>query len=110
MSWALWLEADVGGEDERPQLSETDINYTSNAHRMIRLAMGGTPCNFKGLTAEEALPYVEQGVVGLEVDEEACRELQPPNGWGDYDSFLAWMRNLRDLFARYPKAIIGTWC
>jgi hypothetical protein len=87
MSWDLHIKENAcptcGRGDE-----VYDRNYTSNMGQMLRQA------NFdwdeiNGKTTEEALPHLERLIKALESEPDAYRALNPPNGWGDYDSFLA---------------------
>lgn len=110
MSWDVWLEADTGGE-EPARLDVLDWNYTSNVHGMLKLVMGhGSMEILTGLSGQEAGELLDQAICGLEVDEAACRELNPSNGWGEYEGFLRAVRKLRDACVAHPKATVGTWC
>jgi hypothetical protein len=111
MSWDVWLAAHVGRDSGPVQLAETDWNYTSNAGPMLAFTMGwGSMSALDGLSGQEAAELLDQAVCGLEVDEVRCRELEPQNGWGSYDTFLDAMRRLLDIASQHPRAVVGTWC
>ena len=110
MSIDIWLhmEIDTGG----PEL--TDINLgddwdiTHNVAPMWQLA-GCYDALYKsnGRLAGEILPELDAALVDMQNYPAKYKELNPPNGWGDYDSAIYFLSRVIDNFRKYPKAIIG---
>lgn len=109
MSWDFYLteKHDVcptcgRGKDE---LEVYDRNYTSNMWRMLRVA------NFnwdmiEGKAGAEALPELTRLIQTMQSDPSTFRGLNPPNGWGDYDSFLEMLREFREACSNHLTAIV----
>ena len=110
MSYDVWLVIDAGevDEDGKPKLSDLgglDWNYTSNCSQMWCEA-GADLQAFDGKLVSECLPLLQQALVVLGREPERFRAMDPPNGWGSYDSLVPKLRVLAEAFARYPKAIV----
>jgi hypothetical protein len=48
-----------------------------------------------GMTGREGSVYLGQIITGLEVDPARFRAMDPPNGWGGYDSVLEVLRAMK---------------
>lgn len=102
-----------------PKRSEEEIsdwNYTHNTNGMIAAAYEavsgeqtdqcGGPLGpaigaawwdrLDGASGEAGKAYLSQIITGLEADPERYRAMNPPNGWGSYDSLLSVLREMRD--------------
>jgi hypothetical protein len=87
---------------------EGDWNYTHNTNGMINLAavrLSDEPTWWKqldGMTGVQGAEYLRRIVKALEADPERFRAMNPPNGWGDYDSLLKVLREMRDTVLEWP--------
>lgn len=115
MSWVAYLW------DDRGHL-ELESGYTHNCNGMIaaayEAATGATtpPCGgslgkvigpawwdkLNASTGPDGRTYLADIVRGLEADPERYRAMNPPNGWGDYDSLLETLRKMRDAVPDWP--------
>lgn len=98
MSWDATLSCDCCGG------VVGDWNYTHNTAPMIQEARRsvGHPVEeswyqvLDGMTAPEGARYLSDIVTGLESDPSYYRTMNPPNGWGSYDTLLPVLREMRD--------------
>lgn len=104
MSYDIYLEIDTGGPE--PATVYEIGNYTSNVARMWAKALGYRLADLHGKGAAESLPELERGVAAMESDPDGYRDMNPANGWGDYDGALDYLRQLRDGCARHPRTTI----
>lgn len=115
MSWDAALIDDRGH-------CEGDWNYTHNCNRMIAAALeastgdqtsqSGGPLGpaigpswwhrLKGASGADGRAYLNDIIRGLESDPQRFRAMNPPNGWGDYDSLLGVLREMRDRVPDWP--------
>jgi hypothetical protein len=106
MSADLWLEYTVPGEDEPSSVSESR-NVTYNLSPMFREA------GYPGHKAMVGAPATEAGGVFrkvadlLEAYPERFKALNPPNGWGDYDLAVEFMRGMARDCALHPHGRLG---
>jgi hypothetical protein len=102
--------------------SEGSWNYTHNTNRMIAdayEAVTGTPTaqasgplgpvigaawwdRLDDMTGTEGRDYLAAIIRGLEADPDRWRAMNPPNGWGSYDSLLGVLREMRDAVPDWP--------
>ncbi len=106
MSYAVWLEMDTGGPD-RACVGET-WNETSNVGRMWRLA-GADVADFHDKVAADCLTALQAAVTDMAENPDKYTPMNPPNGWGSYDTCLAFLRGLLGEFTAHPKAIVQVW-
>ena len=115
MSYDIWLEADVGGEEPvrvDPLEGAFDHwNYTSNVVPMWRKAMPDTDglAGLAGMECCRAEIALEAGIARMEADPEAYRAMNPANGWGDFDSQLESLRLLLAACRAAPLAKVAIW-
>ncbi len=86
---------------------ETEVgNYTYNCGRMFATATGEDKwiSDLDGMLCKDALPLITKAVENMEKDPETYRAMNPENGWGNYDSFLKYVRKFRDACAKYPDS------
>lgn len=55
-----------------------------------------------GLSGPEGAAFLDTIIRGLEADPERFRAMNPPNGWGDYDSFLKRLTEMRNAVPEWP--------
>ncbi|MFG3709500.1 hypothetical protein [Micromonospora sp. NPDC047730] len=103
MSYDIWLNIDTGGPE--PATVWDSFNYTSNCGPMWRAA-GADLAAFDGEPAGECLPILTAAIKRMEDDPATYRAMDPPNGWGSYDSLLPALRRLADGFRSHPKATV----
>ena len=106
MSHDISLVHDFGaGEIE---VGNLDWNYTRNVSPMWRLAMPHTDGlnGLHGKLAGDAAIVLEDGIAAMESDPDAYRALNPPNGWGDFDSQLERLKVLLGEFRKAPDATV----
>jgi hypothetical protein len=102
MSYDIDLTIDAGGPE--PMYVEIG-NVTSNLAPMWTAA--GAPLrDWHGLLAGDCLPMLRYAVKTMEDDPKRFKLLDPPNGWGDYQACLGYLRRCVEKFAAYPKATI----
>lgn len=108
MSYDIWLEIDTGAVEPLPVLEVG--NYTSNCGPMWAKALGGRRLrDFNKAPCSEAAGPLAEAVKRMEADPDTYREMNPPNGWGDYEGALDFLRRLADACAENPKCRIGIW-
>lgn len=57
------------------------------------------------LTSRESLEFLDMIIGTMMETPELFREMNPENGWGDFDSFLGVLREMRARAAEFPSAI-----
>ena len=110
MSYSIWLEVDVGGEEPVSLEGAFDYwNYTSNVVPMWRKAMPDTDglAGLEGMECRLAAIELEVGIARMEADPKAYREMNPANGWGDFDSQLEKLRLLLAACRAAPLAKVA---
>jgi hypothetical protein len=80
-------------------------NYTSNCAGMWRQA-GADLAAFDGDPASECAPLLKAAIEVMENEPETFRAMNPPNGWGDYDSLVERLKALLKDFEEHPEAIV----
>lgn len=121
MSYDIWLELE-GMRDDDPG------NITYNVDPMFALAIDGDPetavqngadvvlhhkdpalKRFVGETASECLPALRRAVEAMEAAPADYEALNPPNGWGDYEGALEYLRRFVAACERSPSATVEGW-
>lgn len=116
MSWNAYLH------DDRGHL-ENDWNYTHNCNGMANAVLdptyeqhsvGEEVFNFKdrghvswwrqldGMSGPEGAKFLNRIIEGLQAEPDKFRAMNPPNGWGGYDSFLETLIKMRDAVPEWP--------
>ncbi|GAB4974544.1 MULTISPECIES: hypothetical protein [Mycobacterium avium complex (MAC)] len=95
-----WREVDAVSYDvmiRRPDTDEVvwEANMTSNLVPMWRRA-GADLAEFAGRTTEDVLPNLDAAISAMRAEPDTYRILNPPNGWGDFESCLAFLEAIRD--------------
>lgn len=119
MSWdADLIATDLDGNEHHV----ADWNYTHNCNPMAAHVLrtlgrevehawfdGDRPgtqwwASLDGQNAKDSLVFLDAIIGGLCEAPELFREMNPNNGWGDYDSFLAVLLEMRHEAAEHPSA------
>lgn len=119
MSW------DASLTDDRGHL-EGDWNFTHNCNGMIEAVLGDVAENtaepfwsalsggksgmgrrswwalLNGSSGPEGAALLDRIIRGLEADPGRFRAMNPANGWGDYDSLLRVLREMRAAVPEWP--------
>mgnify|MGYP001582221770 CR=1 FL=1 len=110
MSADVWIERapcpHCGRSDER-----VELNITYNLSQMLREArFCGWP-NLRGMPAQKAGEHILEVLDGMTADPGRWRAMNPPNGWGDYDSCLQgrMRRWAEECTKAGPDDTIGGW-
>jgi len=98
MSYDIWLT----GDPEPP----LDWNYTSNCSQMW-CAAGADLRKFHGKIASECEPILRSAIDNMIETPARYIAMNPPNGWGDYDSLLDALSELLFALVDHPKAIVN---
>lgn len=97
MSYDVHLLAPTGGEPVEAYWA----NMTSNVAPMWRAA-GCDLAAFDGASATALADNLVPAIAAMESNPETFKAMNPPNGWGDYDGCLRFLRELRDACRLYP--------
>lgn len=107
MSLDIWLTHNVCPCCGQGKEGWSD-NYTSNVTPMWKEAGVYDALYFsEGKTTAEVVIAVSKGVLDMEENPEKYRAMNPPNGWGDYDSALKFLQEFLIECAEDPDAVIG---
>jgi hypothetical protein len=60
------------------------------------------------VTASHLGHHIEKGIVELESKPDHYRQFSATNGWGTYDQFIPWLKELLQACKDYPDARIST--
>jgi hypothetical protein len=105
VSYAIWLEIDTGS-GEFATVAELG-DYTANVGPMWCDALNGKLLReFRDAPCSEAAGPLAAAVKRMEADPDHYRAMNPPNGWGDYDGALRYLRNLAEACAEHPRCRI----
>lgn len=61
------------------------------------------------MTGEEAYPKIIRAIHRMLAREKDMKKLNPKNGWGDYDGFLKFLRDLADACTKCPSGVWRSW-
>jgi hypothetical protein len=110
MSLDLWLYKPVDvGATEAVVWTFGNFNYTHNVVPMW-LEAGVYTALYEsfGHLAVEYLEVLAAGIADMETRPDVYRQLNPANGWGDYDTALPWLRRWWEACCKYPQAFVGS--
>lgn len=58
-----------------------------------------------GITkAKQLILALREGIAIMEADPERFKKLNPPNGWGSYETFVPWLKKYLSACEQYPEA------
>jgi hypothetical protein len=121
LQWLAGIDRVGGGEfavswdatliDDRGHV-EFDVNYTHNCNGMANAVLNEDASEtghswWRELDQKnglESVGFLNRIISGLEADPHRFRAMNPDNGWGDYDSFLALLKRMRDAVPAWPTA------
>jgi hypothetical protein len=106
MSWDAWLIDDRGHE-------EGSWNYTHNTNRMANAVIDDEfdvqPGEWRtwwarldGLSGPEGAAMLDRIIRGLQADPARFEAMNPENGWGNYDSFVKVLTEMRNAVPEWP--------
>lgn len=99
MSADIYITTDDG--------SRLDVNYTYNLTRMHAAALEGVALHTDRPHPNLFMLRLETLVAKFKADPDRYRELNPTNGWGDYDSHLAQLLEITDFIREHgPVAAV----
>jgi hypothetical protein len=105
VSYDVSLEIDTGAA-EWTEVVEVG-NCTSNVSGMWTEALGGVRlAAFHLAPCSEVAGPLADAVKRMEADPDTYRAMNPPNGWGNYEGALAYLRKLAEACAAHPKCRI----
>lgn len=105
MSYDFALEIDTGGQ--MPATVADCGNCTYNVAPMFYKALGEGGINkLHGEEAWKVIPKLEHAIEHMEAHAADYRELNPPNGWGNYDGALEYLRGILKACKEHPKCTI----
>jgi hypothetical protein len=76
-------------------------NHTSNTSGMWRAA-GVDIAELAGVKGEQVAVAVNAAIEEMERNPDTYKAMNPPNGWGSYETCLDFLRDLRAAAARFP--------
>lgn len=103
MSWDADLYDDRGH-------CEGDWDYTHNCNRMANEVLADDSETWwrrlNGMKGHDGAAFLTRIITGLEAEPDRFRAMNPENGWGDYDTFLKTLTDMRD---RVPENWPTVW-
>lgn len=108
MSYDIHLEIQVDDGRGEPFITvPADIgNYTSNVSGMWDGALGYRLADLDDRGAGDVIDDLAHAVARMESCPATFQAMNPPNGWGDDEGALDYLRRLRDACRAYPNAVI----
>lgn len=103
MSYDVSLEIETGGDSSAQVFWR---NMTSNVAPMWRKA-GADIADMDGRTAAECAPILAAAVTAMETDPAAYKLMDPPNGWGSYETCLDFLRSIHAACVEHPACSIS---
>jgi hypothetical protein len=104
VSWDIYLDIDTGGP-KPAQVCEVG-NMTWNVDPMYVRAMGISLSELDGRIAGDVMAHLRTGLTNMEDCPDIYKEMNPPNGWGDYHSALKYLQEITHACAQHPRATI----
>jgi hypothetical protein len=112
MSWWAHLDDDRGH-------NEGEWGYTHNTSPMLYVVLDDAGVvlspdpdrpdrtmpwwmHLRTLNGPEGAAFLNVVIKGLEADPDRFRAMNPANGWGDYDTFLKVLTEMRDAVPEWP--------
>ena len=111
MSLYLNLKTEKCPHCGRQDSPDFDWNYTYNVSRMWYevFPKANKMVDIDGLTCEASLPVLQHFRDTLKADPERFKALNPPNGWGCYESFVEAIEKLIGAAKKYPNCVWEAW-
>lgn len=102
MSYDVYLAIPTGGNSSACVF---DRNMTSNVAPMWREA-GADLANMDGKPATECTGALTAAIDAMRADPDKYRAMNPPNGWGSYESCLDYLTSIRDACVEHPACTL----
>lgn len=106
MSLDIWIKSKC--EHCGSSSSKKEHNYTYNCSPMWKGA-GWNHEQFENKRASEMAPYLAQAIAVMSLRPDEYRAMNPPNGYGDYEGCLEFLRELLADCLEHPDAIVEMW-
>lgn len=101
MSWGVDIEIDH--QDGYHTIVEVVDGHTYNLSAMWRKAgIFDSSSDLDGRSTAQLAPVLSAGLLDATRHASAYRELDPENGWGDYDGFLKILTRFTELCWAHP--------
>ncbi len=103
MSWDVSIEGPENCNCTccRVRRAETNCNYTYNVSPMFKEA-GLSIRELDGMLGADALPKVTAAISAMLADRAKYEPLNPPNGWGNYEGAIEFLRTIRGMCETAP--------
>lgn len=102
--WSYLLEQPISSDKETDTVYEFD-GQTHNTHKIWFKALGNIHLSdFQDKKASDIIPILNNAILYLASKPEDFRELEPSNGWGNIESALRYLRELRNACEDYPNS------
>lgn len=117
ISRAEWDEKFPGREPVIAQSQDDNEVYSANiTHNLTKMAYEAgiykhlwRPDELNIKKAYELMIPLSAGLGLLESNPEHFKEFNPPNGWGDYEEFVEFVREYLAACEKYPHADVSVW-
>lgn len=78
-------------------------NYTYNVSPMYIESMGKSISDFHNYKASDLIPILTKGLEEMQSNPGKYKEMNPSNGWGDYQGAMQFLFNIKDACERLPE-------
>lgn len=113
--YEAWCRCDQCGH-EHTRINRDELytaNITHNLTKMARAVGVYLPLWHPGdigiTKASQLVGTLEAGLNVMQSDRERIEQFNPPNGWGDYDGFLRFVREYLGACKEHPEATVEAW-
>lgn len=103
MSYDIYVAVETGAGE---WMEEYVGNYTYNVGPMFKKALGIRLAELHDVPCLEAIHMLRTAIADMEDNPEEYKEMDPPNGWGDYAGAVKYLNDIKQACARHPKAVV----
>lgn len=107
MSWNVYLVIDTGGDS--PAIVEDIGDMTWNVAPMyydIFQPLPGGIRSLDGMVSIDAIPILKTAIENMKNDPKKYKEMNPTNGWGNYEDALHYLNEILNRCCEHPKTTI----
>ena len=105
MGYRVSFSIDTGGEE--PYFLEQSFGHTYNCVQMFREVLGKEGINsLDTMQAKDCILALENAIIYMEFFPEKFKPMEPPNGWGTYETALDFLREILVMAQAHPKTTI----
>lgn len=97
---------DVNLKDKNNKTTADVGNYTYNVSPMYEKAMGMTLSDFNNMATKQAIQILEKGISEMIENKHLYIELNPDNGWGNYEGALKFLQDILKACKKHCKSYI----